>query len=191
MVAVKVDTPRTIVVLVGHGTPPEEFPSEKVAEYIRLEQRLGAGDAAAEEPFAVLDREVRSLPRTRYNDPYWFHLNELALAIKRQSNLVDVIAAFNEFCDPTVQAAIQQAVGSRPDLIVVVPTMVVRGGPHSEEDIRRKVSEMARKVRHIPIVYAWPFQRRALTNFFLAHITTHIETVREQVVRARLVMQDG
>ncbi|MDJ0269107.1 MAG: CbiX/SirB N-terminal domain-containing protein [Aigarchaeota archaeon] len=159
---------RVVVVLVGHGSPPKGYPAEKVSEYVRLEKQLASGGEDVKRRFQELDTEIRSYPRTPENDPYWHGLNELVKAMKEKGgDFLDIIPAFNEFCSPTIEEAVSRAANMKPDKIVVVPTMMVRGGEHSEEDIPEKLEELSEKVRGVEIIYAWPFDLAELASFLV------------------------
>lgn len=151
------DRERVIVILAGHGQPPIGYPGGKVMEYVRLGRCLESGNLEERTRFQELDRELRNYPRTRENDPYWFHMKRLADEVKERAGFMSVEPAHNEFCGPSIEDAIEKAAASNPDAVVVVPTMIVRGGEHSEEDIPRKVRMAARKHRQCAIIYAWPF----------------------------------
>lgn len=164
---------RTVVVLVGHGAPPKGFPEEKVAEYLRLERRLRAGDRSVEATLEELERELREWPRTKENDPYWFHVTELARLLQEMGGYMKVIAAFNEFCSPSVEEAIEEAANLRPETVIVVPTMMIRGGEHSEIEIREIVERAKLRHKDVRIVYAWPFDTSELARFLLRHLSSH------------------
>ena len=162
------------MVLVGHGAPPKGFPDDKVAEYIRLEKRVRAGDKSAEKRLEEIEKELMEWPRTKENDPYWFYLNELAETLKREGGYKEVIPAFNEFCPPNVEQAIERALKLKPDIIVVVPTMMVKGGEHSEVEIKESVEKARESYPDIRIVYAWPFDTRELASFISEHVNKFI-----------------
>ncbi len=156
-----------VLILVGHGSPPRSYPHERVAEYIGLEKRVRAGDPTALERFRELDEELRSYPRTPENDPYWYNLTRLAEAVKKASRFLDVIPAFNEFCRPSLEEAVEEAAKRRPEAIVVVPTMIVRGGEHSEEEIPEKLKEIMERHPGLKIIYAWPYDVEDQVELFV------------------------
>ncbi len=158
---------RVALVLVGHGSPPKDYPPQFVGEYMNAEMRLESGDPSVKEPFKKLDRQVRSHPRTAANDPYWQGMNELAERIKKSGSFLDVIIAFNEFCAPTIEEAMGRAAQLKPEVIVVISTMVIRGGGHSEKEIPDSVNRAAQKPNNIRVIYAWPYDLEAKTEFFI------------------------
>lgn len=163
------------VVLVGHGAPPSDIPPEKVSEYVRLERMAEGGDEEARIRFERLDREIRSHPRTPENDPYFYGVLGLAEEMRRNPLFIEVIPAFNEFCCPTIEDALESAARLGPSLIVVVPTMMTRGGEHSEEEIPDKIRKASQRLRDIRVVYAWPFDTTMLAEFLSKHIERFIE----------------
>lgn len=135
---------------------------------MQAEMRLESGDLSIKERYEKLDRQVRSHPRRAANDPYWQGMNELAEQIRRSNKFLAVMVAFNEFCAPTIAEAIQNASQLKPDTIVVIPTMVLRGGKHSEEDIPRSVEQVTQKLDDIRVIYAWPYDLQAQAEFFIS-----------------------
>ncbi len=157
-----------VLVLVGHGVPPRGYDLKKVSRYIELEKMAEKGDPSAVKEFYELDREVRSIPRTRENDPYWFYLNELANKIRERGIFKNVYVAFNEFSPPSIEESLNRAIKENPgSYIIVVPTMIIPGGAHSEKDIPEKISEFRRRYPESRIIYAWPYQMDKLVDFFI------------------------
>ena len=168
------DAGRIVVVLVGHGIPPKDYPYRKVAEYVELERRAEAGDQEAARRFEKLDREVRGYPRTPENDPYWYNMMLLAEKLKNVGGFMDVIPAFNEFCAPTIEEAVEKAAEKKPEGVIVVPTMIIRGGEHSEEDIPRKLEKVKRRIGGLKLIYAWPFDASEIAAFLASQVRKFI-----------------
>ena len=157
-----------VMVLVGHGSPPKDVDREKLARYIELEQRIEAGDMSVMDEFEMLDREIRGYPRNAENDPYWHNLTLLARRIEEMGVFRRVYIAFNEFCAPSVEDAIHTALKENPDArIVVVSTMMMPGGEHSDRDIPEKVERAKRMYPHRKIIYAWPYPMEVLAEIFI------------------------
>ncbi len=148
------------VILVGHGSPASDYPRERLREFFRLhghdhEANQGGHDAAHSE-LAAREREIREWPRTPENDPYKFGFDRLADALQKQTEH-KVLAAYNEFCAPSISEVVAQVVSDGADRIIVVTTMMTPGGGHSEKDIPKALAEARKRHPNIEIVYAWPF----------------------------------
>ena len=157
-----------VLILVGHGSPPKGYDSRKISRYIELERRAESGDPYALRDFKELDREIRNIPRSRDNDPYWYFINQIAEEIKRRGVFRDVYIAFNEFCSPDVDEAIENAINRYPNSkVIVVPTMIIRGGSHSEKDIPDKIKKVKRRYPESDIIYAWPFPVEEVSKLFI------------------------
>lgn len=68
-----------------------------------------------------------------------------------------VLGAFNEFCSPTLEETIDEAVNQGTERVVVITTMMTPGGAHSEVDIPKAVEAAAKRHPTVEIVYAWPY----------------------------------
>jgi len=163
-----------VVLLVGHGVPPSDYPRERLAEYMRLKTLAEAGDRRAGEQYGRLEREMRRWPRTKENDPYWAGVMELAREIKRAGGFASVKVAFNEFCAPDLEEAFEEVSKLDIDTVVVVPTMIVRGGEHSETEIKEKIDAAKKRHPRLNILYAWPFDLAMQAEFFAAHVNRFI-----------------
>ncbi|MCS6863294.1 MAG: CbiX/SirB N-terminal domain-containing protein [Abditibacteriales bacterium] len=163
---------KAVIVLVMHGVPPNDFPRPEMGEYFGLQARLMSvreGREALQQRYNELDAKMRSWRRTPQNDP--FHAGSHALAHHlRQVTGWEVIVAFNEFCDPNVDDALEMAAAQRPDKIVVITPMMTRGGGHSEVDIPTAVQRAQARHPQIPIVYAWPFDVGEVAHFLSQQI---------------------
>ncbi len=162
--------------LVGHGSPPKEISYDKLSKYLRLEKMAEEGDKEAEALLIQLDKEIRSYPRTPENDPYFYAHLELVDELKKNPIFTEVIPAFNEFCDPSVEEAIERVSSLNPELVLVVPTMVTRGGKHVEDDIPSKIKRITERLRNTKVVYAWPFEKALLIDFLSRHIERFIDS---------------
>lgn len=154
------------VVLVGHGSPPKDYPQERVAEYMRLKTRAELGDIQAKQLFDKMDKEIRN----------WAGLKELAEEVNRAGSFVHVEAAFNEFCGPTLEEAIERVAKLKPDTVIVVSTMTTRGSEHSEVEIKEKVESVRKRYPNFRIVYAWPYDLRKQADFFAQHVRRFLPT---------------
>jgi sirohydrochlorin cobaltochelatase len=164
------------VILVGHGIPAKDYPEDRLREFFRMELSHHSGDgghdhghghahedhdhSAGEDPAARwthLDREIREWPRTVENDPYKFAVDAIAERLERASGH-QVLVAFNEFCAPTIEEAIERAIADGADRVIVLSIMLTPGGGHSDYDIPRSIERAQRRYPDTEIVYAWPYE---------------------------------
>lgn len=162
---------RIIIVLAMHGAPARDFPPADVAELMSLHGRLhsprlsGSEERAAlEARHAELDARVRAWPRTAGNDPFWAASLELGEHLARAAGR-PVIVGFNEFCAPSLDEALDQAVAQGAVHVQVVTPMMTRGGEHAELDIPASLE--AARARHpgVSFVYTWPFPVSEVARF--------------------------
>lgn len=156
--------PREHIILVGHGSPASDYPRERLAAFFRSGgHNHGHGHAEgaqhvahAESAHEAQERDIRNWPRTPQNDPYKFGVEAVAAQLQVQTG-APVSVAFNEFCAPSLDEAIDAAVKSGARRIVVVPTMMTPGGAHSEVDVPRAIDAARAQHPAITFVYAWPY----------------------------------
>ena len=80
--------------------------------------------------------------------------------------------AYNEFCYPAIEDAVDELVKENVSEIVIVTTMITRGGSHSENEIPEELQALRLKHPNIEIQYAWPFSMEAFALFLTDHIKT-------------------
>ena len=154
---------RHALVVAAHGIPATDYPRRRVGLLMALEfsgklaERLGV----LRRWRGALEREVRAWPRTPENDPYKSAVDGLCRGLSVRLGW-PVFAGYNEFCAPTVDEALDQAVAAGADRVVVLPTMLVRGNEHTEKEIRDAVARASARYPTIDLRYAWPFQEERL-----------------------------
>lgn len=162
-----------VIVLAMHGVPPTDFPQNEVAELFRLDAQLGhrcqGVSEALKNRYRELDEKVCSWPRTEENDPYYMWSKRLAASLKKATGS-SVLVGFNEFCAPSLEQAIGEALTYNTDEVVVVSTMMTRGGEHSEKDIPLAIQRIRNRYPKSKIVYAWPFEVDEVARFFADHL---------------------
>ena len=162
-----------VIVLAMHGAPPTDFPPQEIGElfmlHMRLEHARGPERAALEQRFAELDARVRDWPRTSQNDPFYVGSLELAAHLERLAGS-PVIVGFNEFCAPGLDEALDRAAAAFDGRVVVITTMVTRGGEHSEVDIPAAIQQARERHPHTSFVYAWPYTGNAVAQFLADQI---------------------
>lgn len=155
-----------------HGVPPNDFPKNEMMELLGLHTRIEHShgtDKSALVRYNELDAKMRNWHRTPQNDPFYFASLELANYLS-QSTKSEVIVGFNEFCAPSLDEALDQAVTRGAEKIIVITPMMTRGGEHSEKDIPAAIARAQERFPKIKIIYAWPFQTSEVAQFLANQI---------------------
>jgi len=159
------------VILVGHGGIACDTPQELVAELKRLEgARKRQGESQMSDREAELDREVRNWPRTAQTDPYQAGLEAVAQRLRPRLGERRLVVAYNEFCSPSVDEAIDSLVTEGAKRITLLTTMFTRGGSHAEIEIPAIVEAASRRHPCVTIVYRWPFDLDNIADFLASHL---------------------
>ncbi len=161
------------VVLAMHGIPPKDFPRREMMELFSVHHLLrlvpGQEREALQKQHEELEEKMLRWPRTPENDPFFFA--SLEIAQKMEDILGErVLVGFNEFCAPTIEEAIDEAVSHSPQKVIVLTPMMTRGGEHSEKDIPQAIERSRKKHPHVEMVYAWPFETSEVSSFLAEHI---------------------
>lgn len=158
------------VILVGHGGVPRDYPRERLGRLRALESaRRGSGAGPGEEELR-LESELRHWPRTAETDPYRAGLEAVAA---RLAGLLDgrrLVLAYNEFCAPSLEAAVADLAGAGHDDICVVPAMLTPGGSHSEIDIPQSLAALRGAHPAVQLRYAWPVDLDLLAGMIAAQV---------------------
>lgn len=160
---------KTIVVIAAHGAPARDFPRWKVGVLMGLEMSLLGRLPLLSKVRESLSEDVCAWPRTSINDPYKAAVDELAAALQTELGL-DVIASYNEFCLPTIPAALEQAVSGAAERVIVIPTMLLRGNEHTEAEIASAVDDARQRYLQVRFEYAWPFQPGNMLALFAGQV---------------------
>lgn len=150
------------VVLVGHGAVASDIPRPLVQRLRALEAERRSSGAAMSADERDLDIRVRSWPRTPLTDPYKAGMD--AIAARLRARVGHVVVAFNEFCAPSLEEAVDALARAGSVHITVVTTMLTPGGVHSEVEIPESVLALQRAYPDIVIRYAWPFDLDAVAG---------------------------
>ena len=158
------------IILVGHGGIPKGYPADKVSKLKRLEaQRRAAGQPMSAEELE-LDTNIRTWPRTPETDPYQAGLEALGSEMKPMVNGALFSLAYNEFCGPTLEQAVDDLISQGAQSITVVSTMFTPGGSHSEYEIPEEMEELRQKHPGITLNYAWPYNLTQVSTMLVQHI---------------------
>ncbi len=167
------------VVLIGHGGTATDTPKAMVGELMRLEgERQSRRETVMSEREAELDKIVREWPRTPATDPYKYGVEEIARALAPQLSGRKLVAAYNEFCAPSVEDAIARLVKEGFTRISLISTMFTRGGVHAECEIPGIVIESLKKHPGVVVEYAWPYDAEFIAGFLSAQLERALPAVR-------------
>ena len=160
------------VVLIGHGGTASDTPRALVSELKRLEgERQARREMTMSPREAVLDKQVREWPRTPETDAYKYGVEEIAAALLPKLQGRRLVTAYNEFCAPSVEDAIEGLVREDYKRVLLISTMFTRGGIHAECEIPGIVLEARKKHPGVTIEYAWPFDANFIADFLSAQLT--------------------
>jgi len=72
--------------------------------------------------------------------------------------------AYNEFCAPTLEEAVEDLINQGATSITVLTTMFTPGGSHSEVEIPEILDHLRPKYPDIKLRYAWPFDLQLIAK---------------------------
>jgi len=145
------------VILVGHGGIPRDCPQDLVTRLKRLEGQRRAAKQPPSQEELELDHKIRRWPRTKETDPYQSGLEAVGDALRQELNGALFAMAYNEFCAPTLEEAVQDLVKQGATAITVLTTMFTPGGSHSEVEIPEILDQLRPLYPTVELRYAWPF----------------------------------
>lgn len=173
------DKIKEAVILIGHGSAATDTPRPLVAELKRLEgERQARRESVMGAREAELDKQVREWPRTPQNDAYKAGVEEIARALEPKLGGRKLVTAYNEFCAPSVEDALDDLVREGFTRISLISTMYTRGGIHAECEIPGIVTEARKKHPGVVIEYAWPFDADFLADFLAKQLARAVPTPR-------------
>ena len=156
------------VILVGHGGIPKDCPQELVTRLKRLEAQRRAAKQPPSAEEIERDTKIRRWPRTETTDPYQSGLEAVGAVLRPQLNGVLFGLAYNEFCAPTLEEAVEDLVHQGATAITLLTTMFTPGGSHSEVEIPQILDHLRPKYPAVALRYAGPFDlqliAKTLTN---------------------------
>ncbi len=161
-----------VICLAMHGEPPKDFPEEELAEFFRLHAQVESNrlqDPTLIRRYRDLDTRIRNWPRTAENDPFYAGSQAMAAQLKKTTGY-EVIVGFNEFCGPSLDEALKQAVGRKAAKVMVITAMMTPGGRHSEIEIPAAVRQAQKAHPGAAISYLWPFDLSEVAQFLSGQI---------------------
>lgn len=152
------------VILVGHGGIPKDCPADLVTRLKRLESQRRAANVPPSTEEVELDQKIRRWPRTVDTDPYQAGLEAVGKALRAKLDGVLLAIAYNEYCTPTLEEAVEDVIGKGATDIRVITTMFTPGGSHSEVEIPEILDVLKKKHPGITLRYAWPFDLKLVAK---------------------------
>lgn len=136
----------------------------------RLEsQRRASGSPPGAEE-RELDQRIRRWPRTPDTDPYRDGLESLAARLRPLLGGAQLAIAYNEYCAPTLEEAVEELVSQGAQEITVVSSMATPGGSHSEIEIPETIEHLRTRHPGTTLRYAWPFDLDLIAGLLAEHI---------------------
>ena len=165
------------VILIGHGGTASDTPRPLVAELKRLEvERQARLELKMSPREAELDQIVREWPRTPATDPYKYGVEDIAKLLAPKLGGRKLAVAYNEFCVPSVEDALEALVKEGFTRISLISTMFTRGGIHAEHEIPGIVVAAQKKYPGVVIEYAWPFDAGRVADFLAGQLRSALSS---------------
>ena len=171
------ETSKKGVVLVGHGGIPKDCPQDLVTKLKRLEAQRRAAKLPPSQEETDLDRTIRRWPRTEATDPYRSGLEALAAQLRPLLDGILFAVAYNEFCTPTLEEAVEDLIKQGASQITVTTTMFTPGGSHSEVEIPEILAQLRPKYPEVHIKYAWPYDLKLVTSLLVRQLKLSDESM--------------
>ena len=152
------------VILVGHGGIPRDCPQDLVTRLKRLEAQRRAAKQPPSAEELELDQKIRRWPRTKASDPYQSGLEAVGAVLRPHLNGTLFALAYNEFCAPTLEEAVEDLVKQGATSITVLTTMFTPGGSHSEVEIPEILEQLKPQYPTVELRYAWPFDLQLIAK---------------------------
>jgi len=163
------------VVLVGHGGIPKDCPQDLVTRLKRLESQRRVANKPPSVEEIKLDMKIRRWPRTASTDPYQSGLEAVAARLKPKLDGILFGIAYNEFCAPTLEEAVEDLIAQGATRITVTTTMFTPGGSHSEIEIPEILDRLRPRHPAIELRYAWPFDLQLVADTLAEQIRRYSE----------------
>lgn len=162
---------RKVIILIGHGDIPGDFPKEKLKKYFKLRSlsKVNALNEEEKKYFLELEQELKKWRRNKSNDSHYFKLKKFSRFLKKEIN-INVDFAFNEFCYPDIKEKFE-SLKHKYDEFYFLPTLIF-GGKHTDIEIKEKIKDLKKDNPDKKIFYISSFKENLLKDFF-------VKTIRE------------
>ena len=162
---------KKIIIFIGHGDIPSDFPKEKLKEYFELRNfyKIGLLEEKDRKKFKEIEESLKKWERNENNDRHYFDLKKLSEEIEREIK-IKTSFAFNEFCYPDIFEKFEE-VKNEYDEIYFVSTFIFKG-KHSDE-IKDKIEELKNNYKDKKIFYI-SLKEEFLKEFFIKNIKEFI-----------------
>jgi sirohydrochlorin cobaltochelatase len=158
------------VVLVGHGGVAKDCPRDLVRRFKALEAQRSLCGAEPTEEERELDEQIRRWPRTPATDPYKAGLECLAAGLQPLLAGERLVVAYNEFCAPSLEEAVEGLVSGGATTITVLTSMLTPGGVHSAVEIPQILDRLRQRYPSVDLRYAWPFDMNRVARMLADHM---------------------
>ncbi len=158
------------VVLIGHGGVPKDFPKDKLKRLVELDRKRMAMGGPPSDEERQLDSQIRSWPRNAESDPYKVGLEKLGTALKAELGETRLVLAYNEFCGPTIEEAVDGFVADGVNDVVLISSMMTPGGSHSDREIPEELIVLKERHPNTCIRYAWPYDMNRVARLLKEHV---------------------
>ena len=164
---------KKVLILIGHGDIPLDFPKEKFKEYLRLRSLYKVGSLNEEEKnkFFEIEENLKNWERNEVNDTHYFELKKFSEALEKELN-IKVTFAFNEFCAPSIEEKFE-SIKNEYEEIYFLPTIIF-GGHHTQIEIKNKIEKLKKENPYKKIFYIYPFKVSFIKDFFIKVIKEFI-----------------
>ncbi len=164
---------KKVLILIGHGDIPYDFPKEKLKEYFKLRtlQRSGSINEEEKRYFLKLEEELKKWKRNKSNDSHYFNIKKFSKYLQKKIN-IKVDFAFNEFCSPDIKEKFEE-IKDKYDEFYFLPTMIF-SGKHTHFEIKKKIEDLKKENPDKKIFYVYPLKEDLVKKFFVGIIKEFI-----------------
>ena len=179
----------TVIVVAMHGIPAPAA-SRLMMEFMMLEFQLeagyGADDPKKVQRFEEIDEKLKNWP---LDEKHLYNVGAVKLGkLLEEETGAKVFVGFNEFCAPSLDKVIEEAVKEKPKKIMIITSLQAPGNDHAENpegDILKSVLDAQKLHPDIEFVYAWPYSFERLARLLyrqLLEFATKAELTSKETV---------
>lgn len=164
----------TVIVVAMHGIPAPAA-GRLMMEFMMLEFQLeagyGADDPKKAQRFEEIDEKLKNWPLDEKH-PYNVGAVKLGKLLEQETR-AKVFVGFNEFCAPSLDKVIEDAVKEKPKKIMIITSLQAPGNDHAENpegDVLKSVLDAQKLHPDIEFVYAWPYSFKRLARLLYSQL---------------------